>query len=257
MNRATWVFGCISLCLMSEKELVEFIFHTCKLTEAGELEFGELDRLAKSLHLSNNVFWPAFSEQLEDIIKAHHNGDLIMTLDFFLDMHHKFPMILYPALRVQVSVGFATQVESTRSLGRTHQGRGLARGFTVLAENLRQGSRVLAPPAFEERTFVDDLMDGDTDASAICCLRNVHALILAPHAISLSALPFTVCRPPLLPDVLSPVLVRCTQELVQRRTLGLHTWGRLSNRLDRYLVKQKRLANAKPCCLWVLLGMKK
>ena len=105
MNRATWVFGCISLCLMSEKEIVDFIFHTCKLTEAGELEVGELDRLAKSLHLSNDVFWPAFSQQLEDIIKSHQNGDLIMTLDFFQDMHHKYPMILYPALRVQVSVG--------------------------------------------------------------------------------------------------------------------------------------------------------
>lgn len=91
---------------MSEKELVEFIFHTCKLTQAGELEVGELDRLAKSLHLSNDVFWPVFSRQLEDIIRAHQNGDLIMTLDFFLDMHHKHPMILYPALRVQVSVGF-------------------------------------------------------------------------------------------------------------------------------------------------------
>lgn len=90
---------------MSEKELVEFIFHTCKLTEAGELEVGELDRLAKSLHLSNDVFWPAFSQQLEDIIKSHQNGDLIMTLDFFQEMHHKYPMILYPALRVQVNAG--------------------------------------------------------------------------------------------------------------------------------------------------------
>lgn len=119
MNRATWVFGCISLCLMSEKELVEFIFNTCKLTEAGELELGELDRLAKSLHLSNDVFWPAFSQQLEDIIKSHENGDLIMTLEFFLDMHHKFPMILYPALRVQVNVGFEIG-RFKRSLGRSN-----------------------------------------------------------------------------------------------------------------------------------------
>ncbi len=102
MNRATWVFGCLALCLMSEKELVEFIFHTCKLTDAGELEMGELDRLARGLHLSNDAFWPAFSQQLEDIVKSHENGDLIMTLDFFRDMHHKFPMILYPALRLQV-----------------------------------------------------------------------------------------------------------------------------------------------------------
>eukprot|EP00752_Nemacystus_decipiens_P006154 g5552.t1 len=114
MNRATWVFGCISLCLMSEKELVEFIFNTCKLTEAGELEVGELDRLAKSLHLSNDVFWPAFSQQLEDIIKSHQNGDLIMTLDFFQDMHHKYPMILYPALRVQVNASF--EIKSVRAL---------------------------------------------------------------------------------------------------------------------------------------------
>ncbi|CAM9241608.1 unnamed protein product, partial [Hapterophycus canaliculatus] len=147
MNRATWVYGCIGLCLMSEKELVEFIFNTCKLTDAGELEMGELDRLAKSFHLSNDVFWPAFSQQLEDINKSHMNGDLIMTLDFFVDMHHKFPMILYPALRAQ--------------------------------------------------------------------------------------------------------------ELVQRRTLGLHVWGRLVNRLDKYLLRQKRIANAKPCCLCVLLGLKK
>ncbi|CAB1110696.1 unnamed protein product [Ectocarpus sp. CCAP 1310/34] len=102
MNRATWVFGCIGLCLMSEKEVVEFIFNTCKVTEAGELEVGELDRLAKGLHLSNDAFWPAFSQQLEDINKSHQNGDLIMTLDFFQDMHHKYPMILYPALRVQI-----------------------------------------------------------------------------------------------------------------------------------------------------------
>ncbi|CAN0035691.1 unnamed protein product [Ectocarpus sp. 4 AP-2014] len=146
MNRATWVFGCIGLCLMSEKEVVEFIFNTCKVTQAGELEVGELDRLAKSLHLSNDAFWPAFSQQLEDINKSHQNGDLIMTLDFFQDMHHKYPMILYPALRVQ--------------------------------------------------------------------------------------------------------------ELVQRRTLGLRAWGRLNDRLDNYLVRQKRNANTKPCCLWVLLGLK-
>lgn len=89
-----------------QKELVEFIFNTCKLTAAGELEIGELDRLAKSFHLSNDAFWPVFSQQLEEINKSHHNGDLIMTLDFFLDMHHKFPMILYPALRAQVSSHF-------------------------------------------------------------------------------------------------------------------------------------------------------
>ncbi|CAM9338514.1 unnamed protein product, partial [Ectocarpus fasciculatus] len=147
MNRATWVFGCIGLCLMSEKEVVEFIFNTCKVTEGGELEVGELDRLAKSLHLSNDAFWPAFSQQLEDINKSHQNGDLIMTLGFFQDMHHKYPMILYPALRVQ--------------------------------------------------------------------------------------------------------------ELVQRRTLGLRAWGRINNRLDNYLVRQKRKANAKPCCLWVLFGLKR
>ncbi|CAM9418027.1 unnamed protein product [Ectocarpus sp. 8 AP-2014] len=146
MNRATWVFGCIGLCLMSEREVVEFIFNTCKVTEAGDLEVGELDRLAKSLHLSNDAFWPAFSQQLEDINKSHQNGDLIMTLDFFQDMHHKYPMILYPALRVQ--------------------------------------------------------------------------------------------------------------ELVQRRTLGLRAWGRINFRLDKYLVRQKRKANTKPCCLWVLLGLK-
>lgn len=86
-----------------QKEVVEFIFNTCKVTEAGELKVGELDRLAKSLHLSNDAFWPAFSQQLEDINKSHQNGDLIMTLEFFQDMHHKYPMILYPALRVQVS----------------------------------------------------------------------------------------------------------------------------------------------------------
>lgn len=88
---------------LSQRELVEFIFHTCKVTEMGELELGELDRLVRGLHLSNDVFWPMFSEQLKEIARAHENGELLITLEYFVGMHHKFPMILYPALHMQVS----------------------------------------------------------------------------------------------------------------------------------------------------------
>lgn len=83
---------------------MEFVFRTCKITDKGELEQGELDRLARGLHLSNDAFWPAFSQQLADIGRAHANGEMLLTLDYFLSMHHKFPMILYPALRMQVCV---------------------------------------------------------------------------------------------------------------------------------------------------------
>lgn len=49
------------------------------------------------------------------------------------------------------------------------------------------------------------------------------------------------------------------QELLQRRTLGLHTWGRLLRRLNRHMVRQKKIAEGrrKPCCVCVLLGLKK
>lgn len=88
-----------------QRELVEFVFRTCKVTDKGdELEQGELARLARCFHLSNNAFWPAFSQQLADITRAHANGDVLLTLDYFSNMHHKFPMILYPALRMQVCI---------------------------------------------------------------------------------------------------------------------------------------------------------
>lgn len=85
---------------------MEFLFHTCKVTEMGELEPGELNRLVRGLHLSNDVFWPMFSEQLKDIARAHENGELLITLEYFIGMNHKFPMILYPALHMQVSRRF-------------------------------------------------------------------------------------------------------------------------------------------------------
>ena len=68
----------------------------------GELEPGELDRLVRGLHLSNDVFWPMFSDKLKEIARAHENGELLITLDYFVGMNHKFPMILYPALHMQV-----------------------------------------------------------------------------------------------------------------------------------------------------------
>lgn len=84
---------------------MEFIFRTRKVTSTGELEMGELERLARGLHLSNDAFWAVFSQQLEDISRAHANGEILITLDHFLALHHKIPMMLYPALRMQVNHG--------------------------------------------------------------------------------------------------------------------------------------------------------
>lgn len=87
---------------LPQKELVEFVFRRCKLTDKGDIEPGELDRLTRSLHLSNNTFWPVFAPHLAEIIRAQDAGDAVIDLDYFLRMHHKHPMILYPALHTQV-----------------------------------------------------------------------------------------------------------------------------------------------------------
>lgn len=85
-----------------QRELVEFIFRTCKKNGSDELELGELVRLAESFHLANNAFRATFSQQLKDISRDQKEGKVILTLDFFLGIHHKCPMMLYPALRMQV-----------------------------------------------------------------------------------------------------------------------------------------------------------
>lgn len=84
--------------------MVEFAFRTCKVTDKGDLERGELERLAKSLHLSNNAFWSTFSNQLAEVSRGQELAELVLDMDYILGMHHKFPMILYPALRMQVGV---------------------------------------------------------------------------------------------------------------------------------------------------------
>lgn len=76
---------------------------------------GELDRLVKGFHLCNDAFWTTFSARLAEIARARETGEVVLDQEYFLAMHHKFPMILYPALRMQVPLGLLVGVKADES----------------------------------------------------------------------------------------------------------------------------------------------
>lgn len=83
-------------------ELVQFIFRTCRVTQRGELEMGELERLVHGLHLANDAFLASIAPRIVRVTRDQATGNVLLDLDYFLSMHARFPMILYPALHMQV-----------------------------------------------------------------------------------------------------------------------------------------------------------
>jgi Ca2+-binding EF-hand superfamily protein len=89
---------CCTYCMMSKQELLRFTFDSFDIDKGGTLDEEEFMILCKAVNNMNPTFPGNFTTALEEF---DQNGDGLIDFDEFQDLNRHYPLVLFPAFRLQ------------------------------------------------------------------------------------------------------------------------------------------------------------
>ena len=89
---------CCTYCMLSKQELLRFTFDSFDLDQGGTLDEEEFMILCKAVNNMNPTFPGNFTTALEEF---DQNDDGLIDFDEFQDLNRHYPLVLFPAFRLQ------------------------------------------------------------------------------------------------------------------------------------------------------------
>jgi len=96
LDFSEFVIACGTYCMFGPEEVLKFAFFVFDKDKNGFIEKGELDELTNLLHQEGVT-----SNVLEALKKFDFNGDGKIDFKEFAMLNKQFPMVIYPAFRLQ------------------------------------------------------------------------------------------------------------------------------------------------------------
>lgn len=94
-----------SYCIYSKTDVLRFAFDIFDVDGSGALDENEFTQMMCAINANNPVFPGNFKKALEQF---DINGDGLIDFDEFRRLHKRFPMVLFPAFRLQDRMQKAT-----------------------------------------------------------------------------------------------------------------------------------------------------
>ena len=142
LNFSEFLIAATAICSLSRKELLFFLFRMFDTDKSGAIEHREFAKLASAVGDMGSLF-PGNYAQFFDKFDANDDGEIDFTE--FLTINDRFPMLFFPASRLQDNFRRATfrnpdaWVLLSRKFSETHEGDRFHRRIAEIGRSIKSG----------------------------------------------------------------------------------------------------------------------